>query len=463
MRRLSLPFRLVLILGGTILVLQVLALGVQLGRDDGFNFSGIRPAFVREVAGLVRLFDRLPPVRRPAALELLNEGRFNLQVTDAAPAADSGGPLLSAMAGAVTARLVAGGLDAARLSVSFVPNAARKGEGRAQLVRLVGRHLEVAIALDRGGYLVIDPNNDVDTGIYANLLGLIAGMLGLVVVAVALLLAWRETLPLKALVGNVEAFARSAVPTPLKPEGAPELRRLIEATNAMQQQIAALIRNRALILAGLSHDLRTQVTRLRLRLELLDGTPARDKAIADIEQMHALIEETLEFAAASSAADGGTADAGAVIAALVAAETETHPGLVTFSPPDGRCDVAMGATPLRRVLENLVRNALSYGGRADLALDERGRSVAITVADRGPGIPEAERQNIFEPFYRLEGSRNRQSGGTGLGLAIVNQIVTRHHGSVRVEDRPGGGAVFIVTLKRVPHAPPHRDAGRDPA
>jgi two-component system osmolarity sensor histidine kinase EnvZ len=449
MRRLSLPFRLVLILAGTILVLQVLAVGVQLGRDDGFNFSGIRPAFVREVAGLVRLFERLPPARRAAALELLNEGRFNLELTDVAPVADKGGPLLSAMAGAVTARLAAGGLDADRLSVSFVPNAARKGEGRAQLVRLVGRHLEVAVSLSRGGYLVIDPNNDVDTGIYANLLGILASLFGLVVVVVAGLLAWRETRPLGALVANVEAFARSAVPRDLKPEGAPELIRLIEATNAMQHQIAALIRNRALILAGLSHDLRTQVTRLRLRLELLEEGPARNKAIADIEAMQGLIEETLEFAAASSAADGGSADAVAVLEQLAAAEAEAHPGRVSFFSPGGRAEVAIGATPLRRVLENLVGNALAYGGVADIALAVRGENVEISVADRGPGIPEAERQNIFEPFYRLETSRNRESGGTGLGLAIVQQIVSRHHGSVAVGERERGGAVFTVRLPRV--------------
>ncbi len=448
MRRMSLPLRLVLILAGTILVLQVLAVGVQLGRDDGFNFSGIRPAFAREVAGLARLFERLPPLRRAAALELLNEGRFNLELTDVAPPADTGGPLLSAVAGAVKARLVSEGIDAERIIVSFVPNAARNGEGRAQLVRLVGRHLEVAVALNRGGYLVIDPNNDVDTGIYANLLGIIASLVGVVVVAVAALFAWRETRPLGALAANVEAFARSAVPRDLKPEGAPELRQLIEATNAMQHQIAALIRNRALILAGLSHDLRTQVTRLRLRLELLEEGPARDKAIADIEQMQGLIEETLEFAAASSAADGGTTDAVALLESLAATEAEAHPGRVAFASPGGRVELAIGTTPLKRVVENLVGNALAYGGRADLSLAVRGETVEIAVADRGPGIPEAERHNIFEPFYRLETSRNRQSGGTGLGLAIVQQIVSRHHGSVRVADRPGGGAIFTVTLKR---------------
>ncbi len=448
MRRMSLPLRLVLILAGTILVLQALAVGVQLGRDDGFNFSGIRPAFAREVAGLVRLFERLPPLRRAAALELLNEGRFNLELTDVAPPADTGGPLLSAVAGAVKTRLASEGIAADRLTVSFVPNAVRKGEGRAQLVRFIGRHLEVTVALSRGGYLVIDPNNDVDTGIYANLLGILAGLLGLVVVGIAVLLAWRETRPLGALAANVEAFARSAVPKDLKPEGAPELMRLIEATNAMQHQIAALIRNRALILAGLSHDLRTQVTRLRLRLELLEEGPARNKAIADIEAMQALIEETLEFAAASSAADGGSADAVAVLEQLAAVEAESHPGLVRFASPGGSVAVAIGATPLRRVLDNLVGNALAYGGVADIALAVGAERVEISVADRGPGIPEAERQNIFEPFYRLETSRNRQSGGTGLGLAIVQQIVARHHGSVRVEDRKGGGAIFTVTLNR---------------
>lgn len=448
MRQLSLSVRLILIMALAILVLQVIAVGVQVTRDDGFNLSGIRPAFAREVAGFARLFDRLPPLRRALALDILNAGRFTLVLSDTPPADDGAGAVLTLVGQAIRSRLADEGLDPARLSVVFQRDTAETGAGRGPLMRLVGRHIVVAVALRSGGYLVIDPGNDVDSGVYGNLLAILAGLLGLVVIAVAIFFARRETRPLRALVGHVEAFARSAVPQPLPPSGAPELRRLIAATNDMQRQIAALINNRALILAGLSHDLRTQVTRLRLRLELLEAGPARDKAIADIEAMQSLIEETLEFAAAGSSADGGRADLSAVLDRLVSDQAQAHPGCVALAGPVDPVILGIAETPLRRVLDNLVGNAIAYGGRADLAVSTTATEVTITIADRGPGIPAGERQQVFEPFYRLEASRNRQSGGTGLGLAIVHQIVSRHHGRIEIGDRPGGGAVFTLTLPR---------------
>lgn len=448
MRQLSLSVRLILIMAVAILVLQVIAVGVQVTRDDGFNLSGIRPAFAREVAGFTRLFDRLPPLRRALALDILNAGRFTLAISDTPPTDDAAGAVLTLIGEAIRSRLADEGLDPDRLTVLFQRDAADGSTGRGPLMRLVGRHIVVAVALRSGGYLVIDPGNDVDSGVYGNLLAILAGLLGIVVIAVAIFFARRETRPLRALVGHVEAFARSAVPQPLAPSGAPELRRLIAATNDMQRQIAALINNRALILAGLSHDLRTQVTRLRLRLELLDSGPARDKAIADIEAMQSLIEETLEFAAAGSAADGGRTDLAQVLDRFIADQAQAHPGLVSLSAPAGPIPLAIAETPLRRVLDNLVNNAIAYGERADLSVSVAANEVSIAIADRGPGIPPPERQQVFEPFYRLETSRNRKSGGTGLGLAIVQQIVSRHHGRIEISDRAGGGAVFTLTLPR---------------
>jgi signal transduction histidine kinase len=296
------------------------------------------------------------------------------------------------------------------------------------------------VALEDGRYLVIDPSSDVDSYVYGNILALAGGILGFMVLAVAVFFVLRETRPLHALVDSMESFAKSAVPRDLKEEGAPDLRALIGATNRMQHQIAALIRNRALILAGMSHDVRTQVTKLRLRLELLPPSPERDRAIADVEAMQALVEEALEFASASSAADGGRSDLSAVLVGLATDRPElSWPG----HPP---LWVAIGETALKRVLDNLVGNAIAYGQRADVTVSADATRARIAIADRGPGIPAGERELVFEPFYRLESSRSRAHGGTGLGLAIVRQILDRHHGTVEITDRAGGGAVFTVTL-----------------
>lgn len=439
MGRLSLSLRLVLIVVAAMFVLQIITVAVQVSRDDGFAVGGIRPSFAREVSTLVRLFDRMPPRRQAMALEFLNAGRQRLAIVTAAPTPDPGGPLLSWSARSIERRIADEGIAPGRVEVSNVLTTSDDGT-RGPLARAFGRHLRITVGLEDGRFLVIDPSGEVDAYVYGNIVAFGGGILGFIVLAVAVLFVLRETRPLHALAANVEAFAKSAVPRDLKEQGAPDLRALIGATNRMQHQIAALIRNRALVLAGMSHDLRTQVTRLRLRLELLGPSAERDRAIADVEAMQALVEEALEFAAASSAADGGRTDAAALLARLA-----TERPQMQFTP-HAPVVVAIGETALKRVLENLVGNAIAYGHEAEVTLTADATHAHVSIADRGPGIPATERELIFEPFYRLETSRNRTHGGTGLGLAIVRQILDRHHGTVVVSDRAGGGAVFIVSL-----------------
>ena len=214
----------------------------------------------------------------------------------------------------------------------------------------------------------------------------------------------------------------------------------------MQNQIAALIRNRAIILAGMSHDLRTLVTKLRLRLELLPASEARERAIADIEAMQAMTEETLAFASAGSAADGGVADLTKIVGQVFDVQSLATPGRVTWAGGTEALRVSIGEASLRRIVQNLVDNAIAYGGQAEISVARTGDTSRLVVGDRGPGIPDSQKAEIFEPYVRLETSRNRQGGGTGLGLAIVKQIADRHHGRVEVVDRPGGGSLFTVTL-----------------
>lgn len=445
MGRLPLWGRLALITAGTMLVLQVLAVLIQVSRDDGFSVGGVRPAFARQVAGVVRLMDRMIlPQRRELALQILNSGQTQIALSPTAPPVGDSGPLLSISARNVAQRIVGEGVDAGRLSVSYVADA---DATTGPLGLFFKRHLQIVVALNSGEYLVIDPDSDVNSFVFGTFASIAAGLLGLAGLGIVVFAIYQQTRPLGALAGNAERFAQSAVPVQMREEGAPEIRSLIRATNRMQQQIATLLRNRALVLAGMSHDLRTQVTRLRLRLELLPEGAGRDRAIADVEAMQALTEETLEFAKGDgAAADGGRTDVTALLAQIVVEREGTLPETVAWNGAAAPVVVAVAETPLRRVIDNLVDNAIAYGQRADLSLRVGGRLARIAVADRGPGIPVGERSEVFEPYYRLEPSRGRGGGGTGLGLAIVRQIVTRHHGDVVIEDRPGGGSVFVVTL-----------------
>ena len=444
MRGVSLSVRLILIVGGALFLLQMIALAVQASRDDGLNLGGIRGAAAREVATLVDLFERQAPLRQRLALELLNNDRFRLAISDVAPPPDPGGPLLRWTSETIRQRIAAEGIAPERIDVSYIPNNPLT-ETRGLLARLFGRHLRITVELDDGRYLIFDPGNDVDAYAFGTLVAYAAALLGLLILVGAVLAILRETRPLRTLAAGLDAFARSATPSEIREAGAPELRRLIRATNDMQQQIAALMRNRALILAGMSHDLRTQVTRLRLRLELLPEDEARDKAIGDLEAMQELIEQSLEFAAMAPSPEGSSTDLSALLNKVAMAHEVSAPGLVGWTGAEP-LPVAIAELPLRRVVDNLVDNAIAYGERADLSVEKQGEVAVLRVADHGPGIPLDQRLQIFEPFHRLETSRNRLSGGSGLGLAIVDQIVTRHHGTVRVEDRPGGGAVFVVTL-----------------
>jgi signal transduction histidine kinase len=221
---------------------------------------------------------------------------------------------------------------------------------------------------------------------------------------------------------------------------------VIHAVNAMQSRIAELIRSRTLVLGAISHDLRTYVTRLRLRLELLPDSEQRRKAAADLNGMQSLMDDALAFARASFGHGG---DETVDLARIVRDEIETRIAQgrpVTLTGAERPLWVRGSRAGLARVAANLIDNALTYGGSADVSLHVSGAVVELWVEDRGPGIAAAERGKVFEPFYRLDPSRNRDSGGAGLGLTIVRQIVESRHGTVTIEDRPGGGLSLRVGL-----------------
>ena len=278
--------------------------------------------------------------------------------------------------------------------------------------------------------------------------------LGLTGVLVVLALIWgahRMTRPLRRMADAADRLHLDAGPLP--EQGSREVRNTTRAFNRMTERIRRLVNDRTLLLAAISHDLKTMLTRLRLRAEFIEDAEQQRKAIADIDEMSGMLDATLAFAR-----DEATDEARQPLdlAALLRGLATDDPDRVTYTGPE-RLPVHARPQGVRRMFANLVENAVRYGEEAAISASRRPDAVEVCIGDRGPGIPRAFRERVFEPFFRLELSRNRETGGTGLGLAMVRAVLQRHGGAILLEDRPGGGCLVRVTLPLHGSVPPAGD------
>jgi signal transduction histidine kinase len=281
--------------------------------------------------------------------------------------------------------------------------------------------------------------------------GFLIGVAGVVVAVLALLLSRREGKMLGRLVASAEAFD-GAPPRSIASQGEPpEMRRLALALEEMQRRVATLLQERSFLIGAISHDLKTYLTRVRLRAESFPDPEARDRMAADLEAMTDLIDTSLAFARGTTMAQHKNMVDLADLIAVEAAERAALDQRVAAVSDDQADAIVLGdPVALRRVFANLVDNALKFGGsRAEIRLEATEDSYRIAIDDDGQGIGDAERAAIFSPFYRIEGSRNRRTGGSGLGLAIARQIVEAHGGTVSVAASPLGGARFTVKLPKL--------------
>lgn len=269
----------------------------------------------------------------------------------------------------------------------------------------------------------------------------------LLTLASALLLARRTSARLRLLARSAAEVGQGRLPERLPETGAAELKALTAAFNRMADEVQALLENRTVLLSGISHDLRTPITRMQLALAMLDeADPVMVRRMeADLKEMTRLIAQMLDFARSLKGEDETEADLAQALTGMAA--SCSHPERLCFQPA-GPCRRVLNLAALDRVVGNLVENALRYGddGPVDLELDCGPDAVRIRVLDRGPGIPAAERDKVFQPFFRLEQSRSRDTGGSGLGLAIVRQLADAQGWRVALADRDGGGLAVEVTL-----------------
>ena len=270
----------------------------------------------------------------------------------------------------------------------------------------------------------------------------------------AALLAWwavrRLTAPVRVLGAAAERLGRDVNAPPLPEDGPTEVAAAAAAFNTMAGRIRRFVADRTFLLTAIGHDLRTPITRLKLRAEWMEDEEQRRKMLADLDELEAMVAATLAFGRDVAGSEPASRlDLPALLRTVLDDAADARPGSNARLGYEGPETLAILARPvaLKRAVANLVANALAYGGAARVVLrPAQAGVVTVQVEDEGPGIPPPDLDRVFEPFQRLEGSRNRETGGTGLGLSITRNILRAHGGDVTLANRVGGGLRATITL-----------------
>ena len=281
---------------------------------------------------------------------------------------------------------------------------------------------------------------------------------GLMTIAAAMLLVWasrRLTAPVRVLAKAAERLGRDVNAPPLPETGPSEVAAAAAAFNTMAARIRRFVADRTFLISAIGHDLRTPITRMKLRAEFIDDDELRGKFLGDLQQLESMVTSTLQFGKDISGSEALTAlDLPALLRTVLDEAADAAPEqaaeLTSYEGPE-HFTIQARPVALKRAIANLVANALLYGGAAHVRLlpprpGEHPAQLHIEVSDQGPGIAPEDMQRVFEPFHRLESSRNRETGGTGLGLPIARNILRAHGGDVTLANRPEGGLVATAIL-----------------
>lgn len=317
----------------------------------------------------------------------------------------------------------------------------------ARLTRMRRNGLEFHVGLRTGQTLVIDTKANVSVTPLGLPVGFGAGLVGTVVAFLALIVMQRETRPLARLAAAVDRLDLSGGPIALPDvrRSAPEIRAVVGAFDRLQRRLTDLLQGRMVLVGGIAHDVRTFATRLRLRVDGIADDSERVRSIADIEDMISLLDDALLAARVGA---GEQPEELVEFDELVGWETRDRVAAgstVHFTKlgREGGFTILGDRLALRRIVTNIVDNAIKYGQSANLGLSKNRDQLMLTVDDEGPGIPEDKRGMMFEPFTRLDVSRNRMTGGAGLGLAVVRMLVEAHGGEIEILDGPKGARVVV--------------------
>ena len=464
----SLFGRLILILLSGLIVAQLATAYINLTERDQLLYRAGGMRLAQQISDIVKLLDTLPAAERRRVVAVFNAPPLAVSLDRPlikAPVGSADSDFAHTMFTAVL-RFALG--EDAQINVlrlegapaSFGPGARRgmqdmpmmqgrgweRGPGRG--FPAGGSFFTVQIALHDGTWVTFDSYlspqaTAMPLRLALTLLILLGSVMALSLVAVR----W-ATGPLSELATAAEKLGEDINRPPLPITGPSEAQRAARAFNTMQRRLSRFIADRTRIFTAMSHDLKTPITRLRLRAEMIEDEALRAKFAKDLEEMESMVTQTLDFMRDASTQEAVQAvDAMALLESLQTDYEDTG-NKVEIEGSAGR-PYPGRPLALRRCLTNLVDNAIRYGGSAAVQVEDTADQLTIRVLDHGPGIAEGELEQAFEPFFRAEASRSRDTGGTGLGLGIARNVARAHGGDLVLRNRPEGGLEAILTLPRI--------------
>jgi signal transduction histidine kinase len=403
------------------------------------------PRLLARVAYVTHIVDSAPAPERLHLATLLRSPRLDVAVrpTRIPNLQDEGGPRSHILHRMISAELG----SSSRLIVVGTP----RGTEPATAPAGGPSHeaiLAIEVALSDGQWVEFNLSNHVSP--YAPVLAFAvdSGLFCLIIGLLSIWMARRIATPIAEFGRAAERFGVDSNAPILAERGPRELRAATRAFNHMQERLRRFIQDRTQMLAAMSHDLRTPLTRLRLRAEFIEDTEQQRKMRADLDAMSVMVESTLVFARDQAQREPRTLVDLSILVADLCEDMADMGKPATFSGAWGT-EISCRPISVRRAIANLLDNAVKYGGIADVSLIREPSGVVLLVEDEGPGIPPDAHEKVFAPFYRLDESRNVDTGGVGLGLAVVRSVVREHGGEVTLSNRETGGLRVRIELPLV--------------
>jgi len=467
----SLFSRMVLVLLGGLVVAQLASFAIY-WEERGqvmLRASGMRSA--QRIADIVHLLDSIAPAERERIVGVIDSPPLRVSLTQpplVAATADAENEAHAARFAAVLQRFLGAEwpvvVKVSGTAAGWPPPAPYGGAGPGMMggPGMMRRMMDetgmydlgpprisfvVQARLKDGTLVTFDSRQPTEAASWPYRLLLSLGVLLAAVIAVSLVAVRWATRPLNVLADAADALGRNIDRPPMEEKGPLEVARAARAFNTMQARLAGYIRDRTRVLAAMSHDLKTPVTRLRLRSELLGDPHMKDKFTKDLDEMESMVSATLDFLRGLENREPvKPVDIIALLESLQA-DMQEMGGPVgiegsALKPYPGRPQA------LKRCLANVLENAVKYGKAARVVVDDSDARLEIRIQDEGRGLPQSELEKVFEPFYRVESSRSRETGGTGLGLAIARSIAEGHGGQLTLRNREEGGLEAKLVLPR---------------